>query len=99
MPPGAPRARARGAARAPARSRTASRRGQQLVERGAARLLVEEGLVRRVLEQAPDQVGHAGHELADGAVGAHAQAARGECAAEVVAQAAQELQLEVAVLA
>ena len=42
---------------------------------------------------------HARHELADRAVGAHAQARRRERVAEVVAQAAQHLQLEVAVLA
>ena len=42
---------------------------------GRARgLLVQEGLVARVLEQAAHQVGHAGHEVADRAVGAHAQA-------------------------
>ena len=51
---------------------------QQLVERRAARLLVQERLVRGVLEQPPHEVGHAGHELAHRAVGAHAQAVRGE---------------------
>ena len=43
----------------------------------AGGLLVQEALVARVLEQPPDEVGHAGDEVADRAVGAHAQAALG----------------------
>ena len=40
-----------------------------------------------------------GDEVADRAVGAHAQPARGERVLEVVAEAAQDLELEVAVVA
>ena len=61
-----------------------------------AGLLGEEALVARVLQQAAHEVGHAGDEVADRAVGAHAQAARGRARPEVVAEAAQDLQLEVA---
>ena len=71
-------------------------RGEQLLDRLAAGLVGQERLVARVLQQAADEVGHAGDEVADRAVGAHAVAARGERVLEVVAEAAQHLELEVA---
>ena len=55
----------------------------------------EEGVVGGVLEQAAHEVGHAGDEVADRAVGAHAAAGRGDRGLRVVAQAAQDLELEV----
>ena len=53
--------------------------------------------LRRVLEQPPHEVGHAGHEVADRAVGAHAQALGGDRRLQRVAEPAQDLHLEVAV--
>src|SRR5829696_27581 len=50
------------------------RRRQELLEVGAALHLHQERLVARVLEQAPDEVGHARDEVADGAVGADLEA-------------------------
>src|ERR1700748_1493877 len=49
----------------------AARRAEQLLDRYSPRCLGEEALVGGVLQQAPDQVGHPGHEVADGTVGAH----------------------------
>ena len=68
--------------------------------RSARRATARAGTTRSsVLQQPAHEVRHAGHQLADRAVGAHAQPARGERLAEVVAEAAQHLQLEVAVVA
>ena len=78
---------------------TAPGRREQLVDRDAARLVGQERVVGGVLEQAAHEVGHAGHEVADRAVGAHAQARAGDRLLERVAEAAQDLQLEVLVLA
>ena len=71
-------------------------RGEQLLERHALRLVGEERVVRRVLEQPPHEVGHARDEVADRAVGPHAQALGGDRVLERVAEPAQDLQLEVA---
>ena len=75
------------------------RRGEQLLERHAAGLVVEERVVARVLQQPAHEVGHAGHEVADRAVGAHAQALGGDRLLQRVAEAAQDLQLDVGVVA
>ena len=64
-PPAAIRAPVRAGARGPARSGS-SRRCQQLLERGAALLLAEEGLVRGVLQQPPHEVRHAGDQSPTG---------------------------------
>ena len=58
---------------------------------------MQERLVGGVLQQAAHEVGHAGDEVADRAVGADAEALGGERVLEVVAEAAQDLELEVAV--
>ena len=55
----------------------------------------EEGVVGGVLEQAAHEVGHAGDEVADRAVGADATAGGGDRGLRVVAQPAQDLELEV----
>ena len=70
--------------------------GQELLERHAVGLVGQEAVVRRVLQQPPHEVGHPRDEIADGAVGAHAQPVRRERVAEVVAEAAQHLELDVA---
>ena len=70
---------------------------EQLLDRDAARLVGQERVVGGVLQQAPHEVGHAGHEVADRAVGAHAQARAGDRLLQRVAEAAQDLQLEVLV--
>ena len=75
------------------------RRREQLLERHAAGLVVEERVVARVLQQPAHEVGHAGHEVADRAVGAHAQALGGDRLLQRVAEAAQDLQLDVGVVA
>ena len=72
-----------------------TRARQQLFQRHAARLLVQERLVGGVLQQPPHEVRHAGHEVADRAVGAHAQALGGDRGLQRVAEPAQDLQLEV----
>ena len=59
----------------------------------------QERVVGRVLEQAPHEVGHARDEVADRAVGAHAQALLGDRLLQRVAEPAQDLQLEVGVVA
>ena len=64
--------------------------------RDAARLLVQERLVRGVLEQAAHEVRHPRDQVAHRAVGAHAALPLRERVREVVAQAAQHLDLEVA---
>ena len=81
------------------RCHRARRRGEQLLQRHAARLLVEERLVGGVLQQPPHEIRHAGHEVADGAIRANAQALGGDRGLQRVAQPAQDLQLEVAVAA
>src|SRR5919198_2245402 len=81
------------------RVRPYSWRGEQLFEGAAGGLLVEEALVARVLEKAAHEVGHAGDEVADRAVGADAQAPGSERVLEVVAEAAEHLDLDVCVLA
>ena len=63
---------------------------EQLFQRHSARLLVEERLVRRVLQQAAHEVRHAGDEVADRAVGADAQPLGGDRVLERVAEAAQQ---------
>ena len=55
-----------------------------------------EALVGGVLQQPAHEIGHSGHEIPDRAVGAHAQARHRERVLELVAEAAQDLQLEVA---
>ena len=93
----ASRARARGAARAAVRSmKLLMGRPSSESRSCAARAAEQERVVGGVLEQPADEVAHAGHEVADRAVGAHAQAHAGERLLEVVAEAAQDLELEVA---
>ena len=67
---------------------------RQLGGVGAAGVRGEEGVVGGVLEQAADEVGHAGHEVADRAVGADTAAGGGDRGLRVVAQPAQDLELE-----
>ena len=57
----------------------------------------EEGVVGGVLEQAAHEVGHAGDEVADRAVRADLAAGGGDRGLRVVAQPAQDLELEVLV--
>src|SRR5438093_664468 len=89
LPPRGPLVRrARGAARS--RSPEASRRHrwpQQALERLARRLAVDEGLVRRVLQKPPDEVGHPLDQIADRAVDADAKAELCERMLKIVAEA------------
>ena len=79
--------------------RTGSGCLEQLLDRRPARLFVQERFVAGVLEQATHEVRHAGDEVADRAVGADPEAAGGQRVLKLVAQAAEYLQLEIAVLA
>src|SRR3954470_23054579 len=78
-------------------AKLSSGRREEAVEWHACRGLVEEGLVGGVLQEAADEVGHARDEVADRAVGADAEALGRERVLEVVAEAAEDLELEVAV--
>ena len=58
---------------------------------------MKEALVAGVLQQAPDEISHAGDEVADGAVAAYAMAAAGQRLLKAIAEAAQHLKLEVGI--
>ena len=68
---------------------------QQGREVDALGLGAQERVVAGVLQQAADEVGHPGHQVADRAIGAHAAAGGQQRGLRLVAQAAQDLQLDV----
>ena len=72
------------------------RRRQELFRRLVAVFAHEPGLVRGVLEQAPDEVGHAGDDGADRDVDAGAVALLDDGVAQLLGHAEEHLKLDVA---
>src|SRR5205807_10295006 len=75
-------------ARAPRTNNRTLRRRQQILQGRSLCPFVQKALVRRVLEQAADEVGHPGDQVADGAVRADPKPASRKRVLELVAEAA-----------
>src|SRR5215207_354214 len=67
---------------------------KESVEPYATRLLGQEGLVRRVLEKPAHQIRHPRDEVANRAIAARPEPCAGQRVGEVVAKAAEDLELE-----